>query len=115
MASALRDYGYVLPLREFEEKLASKYAARELSPESKRTAVEKDYAQYVEAYKSDVRGPGGEAMRFFTHHSALKPQDIMDDLPEPFRVRFPRQFIKANDVRLTFENSNVLESIHQKL
>ena len=69
MASALRDYGYVLPLREFEEKLASKYAARELSPESKRTAVEKDYAQYVEAYKSDVRGPGGEAMRFFTHHS----------------------------------------------
>ena len=69
IASVLRDCGYVLPLREFEEKLASKYAARELSPESKRTTVEKDYAQYVEAYKSDVRGPGGEAMRFFTHHS----------------------------------------------
>ena len=30
--------------------------------------TQKDYAQYVEAFKTDVRGPGAEAMRFFMHH-----------------------------------------------
>ena len=68
----MRDCGYLLTLAEFEDKLAnaisSKYAPRDLSPDSKRAAVDKDYVHYVEAFKGDVRGPGGDAMRFFFQH-----------------------------------------------
>ena len=66
IASHFRDYGHVVTLQEFEDKLAgavsSKYAARDLSPVSKKSAVVKEYSQYVETYKSDVRGPGGEVI-----------------------------------------------------